>query len=134
MTLIDLSIEQKTLKEQFARCRNNPQWPRTRSQILLHLAAGLSMKETARQMNLSRNQVRRWLRRLIQHAPGLVFAQKSVEGDSPVSQKREAGVSDSLRIGRPITFSPEAIVQMVVLACEEPQTYNCPLSHWTPTA
>lgn len=129
MTLIDLSIEQKTILEQFARCRNNPQWLVTRSQILLHLAAGLSIKETARQMNLSRNQVRRWLRRFIQHAPDLVEAQNPVEEDPPLSQKIEAVLSDSLRIGRPTTFSPEAMVQIVVLACEEPQTYNCPLSH-----
>ena len=133
MTLIDLLTEQKTILEQFARCRSNPHWLVTRSQILLHMAAGFSIKQTARQLQVSRNQVRRWLRRWIEHAPHLEETAQKQEGDSPLSEKIEAVLSDEPRIGRPITFSAEAMVQIVALACEAPQTDNRPLSHWTPT-
>lgn len=40
-------------------------------------------------------------------------------------------LSDNPREGRPPTFRPEEVVQIVVLACEDPQKYNRPTSHWT---
>ena len=130
--MIDLTVEQKEILEQFVRRRNTPQWLAKRSQILLHLFAGLSIKATARKLNCSPKTVRRWLRRWNQNAPQLMEMMDRAAGD-----KLEVIIADMLsdepRIGRPPVFSPEEVVQIVVIACEDPQKYNRPISHWTPT-
>ena len=38
---------------------------------------------------------------------------------------------DSLRCGAPATFTPEAICQIMALACENPETLDGPINHWS---
>ena len=40
-------------------------------------------------------------------------------------------LSDEPRSGRPATFEPEQICQIVALACESPETSDRPVTHWT---
>lgn len=60
-----------------------------------------------------------------------------------VAEKEDVGVhewqgliemilSDAPRIGTPATFTPEQIVQIVAVACEDPQLSDRPITHWTP--
>jgi putative transposase len=44
----------------------------------------------------------------------------------------EAILADELRPGAPATFTPETLVQIIALACEDPQASSRPVSHWTP--
>ena len=41
-------------------------------------------------------------------------------------------LSDAPRRGRPITFTPEQICQIVAVACESPQACGRPVTQWTP--
>jgi putative transposase len=43
----------------------------------------------------------------------------------------EQVLDDAPRPGKPATFSPEQIVQIVALACEPPEKSGRPISHWT---
>jgi putative transposase len=40
-------------------------------------------------------------------------------------------LQDAERSGAPATFSLEQILQLFALACEQPETYGRPISHWT---
>ena len=44
----------------------------------------------------------------------------------------EQTLADEARSGVPSTFSAEQIVQIVAIACEQPQASGYPISHWTP--
>lgn len=41
-------------------------------------------------------------------------------------------LQDAERPGAPATFSLEQILQLFAIACEKPETYGRPISHWTP--
>lgn len=41
-------------------------------------------------------------------------------------------LSDAPRPGAPARFTPEQIVQIVAIACEDPKESGRPISHWTP--
>jgi len=41
-------------------------------------------------------------------------------------------LQDCERPGTPVTFSTEQVVQIVALACENPNKSGHPVSHWTP--
>lgn len=41
-------------------------------------------------------------------------------------------LGDAEHPGGPMTFSLEQIVQLFAIACEKPEDYERPISHWTP--
>ncbi len=41
-------------------------------------------------------------------------------------------LQDAERSGGPSTFSLEQILQLFAIACEQPEDYGRPISHWTP--
>jgi len=41
-------------------------------------------------------------------------------------------LGDESRSGRPATFSPEQVCQILALACEPPEALGRPMAHWTP--
>jgi transposase len=41
-------------------------------------------------------------------------------------------LGDEPRSGAPAKFTPEQIVQIIAVACEDPQACGRPVSHWTP--
>ncbi len=45
--------------------------------------------------------------------------------------RRAARLSDAPRCGAPARFTPEAICQIMALACEDPETLDVPISHWS---
>lgn len=129
MALISLTEQQQEILEQLVRRRNTPQWLATRALIILQLSGGASIKATARQLHLSRNTVRTWLRRWQSQASNLLLSDN--DDELPLIERITATLSDSERSGRPLTFSPEAIVQIVALACEDPRRFGRPITHWT---
>jgi len=57
---------------------------------------------------------------------------EQAENDKALRQVIEQTLADVPRQGAPATFSAEQIVQIVALACEEPEASGYPVSHWTP--
>jgi putative transposase len=99
--------------------------------IILQLSFGASIKQTARRLDLSRNTVRTWLRRWKNQEENLLLTENQDDDDFPLIERIKAALSDSQRLGRPPTFSPEAMVQIVAMACEDPQKFSRPITHWT---
>ncbi|MBM4401117.1 MAG: helix-turn-helix domain-containing protein [Crenarchaeota archaeon] len=131
MSLLSLTEQQHQLLEQLVRRRNTPQWLATRAMIVLQLRKGASIRQTARRLHLSRNTVRTWLRRWKNQEENLLLTENQADDDFPLSDRITATLSDSQRLGRPPTFSPEAMVQIVAIACEAPQKFSRPITHWT---
>ncbi len=77
--------------------------------------AGEKNQDIAGQLGVRSQVVSTWTKR---------WREKS---DEPVEQR----LADLPRPGAPDTFTPEQLCQIIVLACESPQDYNRPITHWT---
>jgi hypothetical protein len=76
----------------------------------------VGIAETAQQLGIWRKTAGHWRRRWLA---------------SPPSAGVAARLSDAPRCGAPATFTPEAICQIIALACEDPETLDVPISHWS---
>src|SRR5580692_2696250 len=115
-TTVQLSAEHERELNDLVRAHSTPQKLAERARIILLAAAGLGVEETARQLGIWRKTVGHWRRRWRDAAPSAGVA---------------ARLSDAPRSGAPATFTPEVICQIMALACEDPQTLDVPISHWS---
>ena len=88
-----------------------------RAEIILLADQGHNHRQIARSKNISRDMARLWRER---------WLSLSEKGISVVER-----LQDAERPGAPARFSLEQILQLFAIACEKPQTYERPISHWT---
>jgi hypothetical protein len=103
------STEQAAL-EHLVRSPTTPNGVAQRARIILHLAAGVSITRTARQVGLQWHIMWAWGHRFL--------------------QPRLSGLQDLPRAGRPPVFPPEVAVHLVKLTCERPDILSRSLSQW----
>jgi putative transposase len=96
---------------------STPQQIALRASIILLAADGQNHRGIARELNISRDMARLWRNRWLE------LSQK----DTPVVER----LADAPRPGEPMTFSLEQILQLFAIACEKPEEYGRPISHWT---
>ena len=113
---IILSKEQRQNLERIVRKHTSPQILVTRAKIILLADDGLGIRETARKLGISRDQVQRWRRRWL-------------EADCLVDVNLV--LADAERSGAPAVYTAEQICALVAMACEHPENSNHPISHWT---
>jgi putative transposase len=51
--------------------------------------------------------------------------------DADASAGVAARLSDAPRCGAPARFTPEVICRIMAMACEDPETLDVPISHWS---
>src|SRR3954452_4219392 len=127
---IQVSPAQQALLQRIQRQQTADQRRVRRASIILALADNPCVEAVARQLGLTRVTVRAWRDRWLEATPAL----QSAEQDRPPPQFRsllEHLLDDSPRPGKPATFGPEQIVQIVAVACEPPEKSGRPISHWT---
>ncbi len=131
-TAIHLSDKQQQYLSEIARQTTNPYRLVRRASIILAAADGASNSAISRQWQLDRNQVRYWRSRWLAAAEKLTLCEQS--DDAAVDWQRQvlATLADEQRSGTPATFTPEQVVQIVAIACEEPSASGRPVNHWTP--
>lgn len=104
----------------------------TRVQIIVRALEGDTNSGIAAELKLDRGAVRLWRERW----QAATKRREALETEKASDQELEAALIDSLRdgyrSGTPPKFSAEQVVQMVAIACEEPQASGYPVSHWTP--
>ena len=100
------------------RRHSTPQQIALRAEIILLADLGHNHREIARILNISRDMARLWRERWL----------ASSKKEIPVVER----LQDAERPGAPATFSLEQILQLFAIACEKPETYGRPISHWTP--
>lgn len=128
---LKLTQAERSILEQIVRRHTSPQRLVTRARIILQLSSGANNKQTSRTLCLNRGTVQYWRRRWLALSPKLQQAQQPDLDDKTLRQLIEQGLSDEPRKGAPPKFTPEQIVQIVALACQDPAESNRPISHWS---
>jgi putative transposase len=87
-----------------------------RARLILLADAGMAHRDIATELGLSRHSgVSDWIKRWLERA------------EEPVQQR----LADAPRSGAPPKIGPEQTCQIIALACEQPQDYGRPITHWT---
>lgn len=103
--------------QQLVNRHRTPQQIVMRAEIILLADLGHNHREIARSLNISRDMARLWRERwLASREKGVAVEQRLQDGE---------------RSGAPATFSLEQILQLFAMACEKPETYGRPISHWS---
>ena len=116
-TPLKLSETEREQLQQLVNRHGTPQQIALRASIILLADEGENHRAIAEQLNISRDMARLWRNRW------LVLAQKEVA----VMER----LQDAERCGGPASFSLEQILQLFAMACEKPENYGRPISHWT---
>src|SRR5207244_3698814 len=118
---VQLTARQRACLEQIARRQTSPQRLVRRAKILLALETGATQCHVMRQMHLNRGTVQVWCRRWCALAPKLAQMEADEGSDKALTTVIVEALTDHPRAGTPATFTPEQIVQMVAVACEDPR-------------
>jgi putative transposase len=113
---VQLSAEHERELNDLVRAHSTPQKLSERARIILLAATGLGIAETARKLGIWRKTAAEWRRRW---------------RDATASAGVAARLSDAPRSGAPATFTPEVICQIMAMACEDPETLDVAISHWS---
>lgn len=109
-------VEKEELKKILAR-RSTSQQVAKRGRIIILASEGKNHRQIARELDISRKMARVWRDRWLE------LNQKDV----PVMER----LVDAPRPGKPTQFTMEQVLQLFTIACESPEKYGRPISHWT---
>ena len=129
---IQLSQRQQAIVQQILRRHTSSQRLVRRVQIILKAHQGENNKQIGRELQLNRNSVGKWRRRWHEGASKLAVLESKGINDKGLMAWIESILADQERPGTPASFSTEQIVQIVALACEDPEASGVPISNWTP--
>ena len=127
--MVSLTPNHQQILHRISNQRNAPSWLTERVEILLSLAQGVSVKKTAQKLETSVKTVRRWLNRWNENENRLA----NLPDDASIESYLIEILKDKPRDGRPPVFSAEQVVAIVAIACESPEKFHRPVTHWTPT-
>ena len=131
-TPIEMTVRQGEILERLARRETSPQRLVRRCTIVLEAAGGANNEQIGRRLNLQRGTARTWRERWVDAAPGLLVAEEEGVDDKTLIELIEQVLADEPRSGAPGVFEPAQIVQIIAVACEDPQESGRPVTHWTP--
>lgn len=103
--------------ESLVRRPSSPQGLVTRATIILQAATRQPNKAIACALAISPPCITRWTQRW----------EQGQENKEPALSR----LMDLPRSGRPSDIEPEQLCQLVALACEDPEAYGRPITHWT---
>lgn len=115
--LLELEKIEKAELEKILARHNTSQQVAKRAKIILMASLGKNHRTIARELDISRKMARLWRERWL----------KLKEKDVPVVER----LSDAPRSGKPTQFTTEQVLQLFAIACEPPEKYSRPISHWT---
>ena len=130
---IRLTPRQRAILEQIVRRLQSAQCIVLRSRIILLADEGLRNQHIADDLNVYVQTPALWRGRWHEAAGRLAATEAESTGRELELLIREV-LSDSPRPGRPPTFTPEQVCQIIALACESPAASGRPITHWTTTA
>jgi transposase len=106
-----LSKEEQVEIEQLARSRTAAARLVERAKVIRLASQGLAVHQISQQLKLSEMTVGRWLKRF--NATGI------------------AGLADEPRSGRPATYTPAQVADVIATALTNPQELKLPFASWT---
>jgi len=126
---IVLTDRQRETLEHLTRRTNSTQGLVRRARIVLAAAEGHNNEQIARRLTINRETVRLW-RRAWSDAGELLGAEEEGASLKAFRECIEGVLADAPRSGAPATFTPEQVVGIVALACENPRDCGRPITHW----
>ena len=87
-----------------------------RAKIILMADEGMKFQDIAQKLEIRKDTVTDWTVRWHNTS------------DKPVKER----LMDLPRSGAPDTFTPEQLCLIIAISCESPETYERPITHWTP--
>lgn len=126
---ISLTEAEQGILQRLADSGKSEQRLALRTRIILTLAQGLPVLTTAQKLRTTPKTVRKWRDRYLEAAVRLAETQK--QKDQPLQPLILELLRDAPRSGKPATFTPQQITQIVALSCEPPQESGRPISQWT---
>ena len=132
--VIELSVRQHEALTRLVRQPTTEQRVAARARIILAAAQGGQNQEIAQRLGMDPDTVCKWRGRWAR-AQEQLAAVEDAEPPSALSHAIVERLLDVPRSGRPGVFTPEQIVQIIAIACEDPQEREAsdrPISHWTP--
>ena len=88
-----------------------------RAKIIVMAAQGKNHRQIARELGISREMARLWRERWLELK----------QDEVPVAER----LLDAERPGVPTKFTTEQVLKLFAIACEPPEKYGKPISHWT---
>jgi putative transposase len=125
---VQITEQEGQILRQIIRQPSQAQWLVTRSKIVLGAAAGTSISQQSRELGLVRKAVQHWREKWESQREARQVGAEKEELRETIIQL----LHDDYRSGAPATFTAEQVVQIIAVACEDPQTSGYPISHWTP--
>ncbi len=111
-----LTGKERDKLEQLIRNQTTPQNKVKRAKILLYAnGEGMSNQWISDELKVALSDVTKWTKRWIDR----------------IAEPIEERISDLPRSGAPCRITPEQWCQIMALACEAPENYNIPITHWT---
>jgi transposase len=107
----EMTSEEHARVEQWARSRTEPARVVERARIVTSSRAGMRVSAIARLLHVSEKVVRLWVKRF--NANGL------------------AGLADKPRAGRPTTYTPDEVGEVLAAALSKPLDLGLPFASWT---
>ena len=115
--IIDLRHSEREILETLLNRHNTPQQIALRAKIILRAAKGETHGDIAQALGVTKDSSRLWRRRWLELSAREV----------PVMER----LYDAPRPGAPTTFNLEQITQLYAIACNPPEQYGRPISHWS---
>lgn len=113
---VELTFAEREELKRITRKQTSAQAIVRRARIILLADAGVAHQDIAKELGLSRHSgVGDWIKRWHERA------------DEPIEQR----LADAPRSGAPPKVGPKQVCQLIALACEPPQDYGRPITHWT---
>lgn len=128
---VKLTSVLKKVLEKIARCYTNPYWLVLRVKIVLCAATGDNNSEIARRLNTTPNTAGKWRSCWLKTEPRLLAAEAEDLSEKELTALIEAALSDIQRPGTSDTFTPEQLVHIVAVACEDPRESDREITHWS---
>ena len=107
--------------EKISRRYTNPYWLVVRAKMVLFAQAGDNNSEIARRLDTDADTVAHWRARWLTATPRLSMAESEHMPERDLCSLIVATLADDFRPGMPNTITPEQIIQMVAVACEDPK-------------
>ena len=128
---IPLTDRQRAILEDMVHSRRRPHADVQRATIILQSADGARTRHLAEALRVSDPTVRLWRLRWAHATPQLAAAEAEADEETLRGLLQQV-LRDAPRRGRPATYTPEQLCQIVAIACEVPEAPDRPVSHWTP--
>jgi transposase len=129
---VELASTVRKILEQMTSCYTNSYALVLRAKIILNAAEGHNNSQVARQLDVDRDTASTWRAHWLSTEASLRTSEAEGLTEKELTALVEIALSDLPRVGTPDTFSPEQLVQIVALACEDPRDSGREISCWTP--